>query len=571
MNSKRALSFLLAFIMILSLCGFSASATEQDTETVVLNGSFSDADGAVMELSEASTYSTTLDIEAGSYDFNVKYGDVYYSYPGTIKDSTSLVSDSGFAFSSDVIAKCTFVATGGSYTFSFDTQTLKLKVIANGEDMPSREWDKLAVSHGNGVSFAEVGDKLRYNVYLSADMALENIQTALNFNSEKLSLVKVSEEIMADNYPNLPEAVFNQDLQGVVTLNGTMVEGYDFAEEKILLTLEFVVLAGGETALEFVVQEMTATDDTAYYTFSGKISEGADTREELRVIPKPVKFEGCTITLGGQIGVNFHMALSADVVADENAKIIFTLPNGLTRTVSVSDATQKDGSYVFTCQVAAKEMASAIKAQVVSSAVESPVFEYSVKEYAEYIIEKAEETVNSENSEVMENEYTKAAPLVKAMLNYGAAAQVLFDYNTANLANESLTSDEKTPVDTDLSAFAFVLNGKEEGVSYYGSRLSLDSETAVKHYFFVEDEENIPEFTINGEKVTATKVDGYYEVKIADILAQNLDEEIIVTAGGITLNYNAFSYGKLAMDTDNVNLKNLIKALYAYNQAAKAY
>ena len=75
----------------------------------------------------------------------------------------------------------------------------------------------------------------------------------------------------------------------------------------------------------------------------------------------------------------------------------------------------------------------------------------------------------------------------------------------------------------------------------------------------VEDEENIPEFTVNGEKVTAAKVDGYYEVKIADILAQNLDEEIIVTAGGITLNYNAFSYGKLAMDTDNVNLKNLIK------------
>lgn len=565
MNLKRALSFLLVFMIILSLCSFSAFATEEDSESVVLNGTFAGAEGAVMELSEASTYSTTLDIEAGSYEFNIKFGDDFYSYPGTIKDSTSSVSDSGFVFSADVNAKCTFVAVGGSYTFSFNTETLKLKVTEEGEDVPSAEDDKLTVNHGNGVSVAEVGDKLRYNVYLSADMPLADVQTALNFNSEKLSLVKVAEEALADSYPNLPEAVFNQDLQGVVTLNGTMVEGYDFTDEKILLTLEFVVLSGGETALEFVVQEMTAANDTAYYIFSGKVSEGAVLREELKVISQPVKFEGCTITLGGQIGINFHMALSDDMVADESTKMVFTLPNGLTKAVSIGEAAIKDGNYVFTCQVAAKEMASAVKAQVVSSDEEGAVFEYSVKEYAEYILEKAEE------SSTPDNEYVKAAPLVKAMLNYGATAQVLFDYNTANLANESLSADEKALSDADLSAFAFVLTGKEAGVSYYGSRLSLESETALKHYFFVEDEENIPEFTVNGEAVTATRVDGYYEVKIADILAQNLDEEIVVTAGGITLNYNAFSYGKLAMDTDNANLKNLIKALFAYNQAAKAY
>ncbi len=565
MNLKRALSCLLVFMMILSLCSFSAFATEEDSETVVLNGTFAGAEGAVMELSEASTYSTTLDIEAGSYEFNIKFGDDFYSYPGTIKDSTSSVSDSGFVFSADVNAKCTFVAVGGSYTFSFNTETLKLKVTAEGEDVPSAEDDKLTVNHGNGVSVAEVGDKLRYNVYLSADMPLADVQTALNFNSEKLSLVKVAEEALADNYPNLPEAVFNQDLQGVVTLNGTMVEGYDFTQEKILLTLEFAVLAGGETTLEFVVQEMTAANDTAYYNFSGKVSEGAVLREELKVISQPVKFEGCTITLGGQIGINFHVALSDNMVADESAKMVFTLPNGLTKAVSIGEAAIKDGNYVFTCQVAAKEMASAVKAQVVSSDEEGTVFEYSVKEYAEYILEKAEESATPDN------EYVKAAPLVKAMLNYGAAAQILFDYNTANLANESLSIEDKALADADLSAFAFVLTGKEAGVSYYGSRLSLESETALKHYFFVEDEENIPEFTVNGEAVTATKVDGYYEVKIADILAQNLDEEIVVTAGGITLNYNAFSYGKLAMDTDNANLKNLIKALFAYNQAAKAY
>jgi len=45
----------------------------------------------------------------------------------------------------------------------------------------------------------------------------------------------------------------------------------------------------------------------------------------------------------------------------------------------------------------------------------------------------------------------------------------------------------------------------------------------------------------------------------------------VVTVGGITLDYNAFSYGYLAMQGDNAELQNVIKALYAYNQAADEY
>ncbi len=44
-----------------------------------------------------------------------------------------------------------------------------------------------------------------------------------------------------------------------------------------------------------------------------------------------------------------------------------------------------------------------------------------------------------------------------------------------------------------------------------------------------------------------------------------------IKAGGLTLNYGVFSYGNKAMGTSNENLKNTVKALYAYYQAAVAY
>ncbi|MBQ7385203.1 MAG: hypothetical protein IJW04_01715 [Ruminococcus sp.] len=569
MNLKRALSLILVLIMIFSCQGFSAFAAEQEAEEVVLFGSFNNFEGVKMELHEGTTYKTTLALEEGSYNFYVKCGDKQYSYPGTIKDTTSKVTESGFMFSSDVRAGCTFVASGGSYTFSFNTDACTLKV-ENGIDTEIGENTQLTVKFGNDAVNAQVGDILTYSVYLYSDKLLEDIQAALNYNSQKIKLISVSEENSAVNYPNLTEAVFNPDLQGVVTLNGTFINGYDFTEEKLLLTLDFEVMAGGETALEFNVQEMTATDSTAYFSFSKNTSEGALLRETLEAVSEaePVEFTGCTITLTGQIAVNFHMDVSDDVLGDETAQMVFTLPNGSKKYVAVQDATEHDGSYVFTCKIAAKEMASVVKAQIVTADYESEVFEYSVKQYAEYILEKAEEDINSHNSE---SEYAKAADLVRAMLNYGASAQVFFGYNKENLANASLTNDEKELADADLSAYCYSLTGKEEGVSYYGSRLSLESETALKHYFYIEDENNIPEIFVNGQPATVSQANGYYEVKISDILAQNLDDEIVVSIGSLTLNYNAFSYGYLAKQENDTNLKNVINALRTYNLEAERY
>ena len=275
------------------------------------------------------------------------------------------------------------------------------------------------------------------------------------------------------------------------------------------------------------------------------------------------KVEGYSISLGGNIAVNFHLTLSAAIIKDTTAKVEFTLPNGDTQSVYVKDtAVSEDGYYVFTCEVTSVEMTETIKAQVIASGYKSKVYGYSVAEYAETLLAEAQKG---------NAEYAQAAPLVKAMLNYGANAQAFFEYKTDDLANKILSEADKTLKTADLYAYAPKVTGSESGIDIYGISLALRSETELNIYFTVENEKNIPKFYVNGVNTKPVKVGSYYRIKIADISAQNLDKEYVVTVGGLTARYSALSYGNMAIFSKDQGLKNVINALYAYNQAANAY
>lgn len=313
----------------------------------------------------------------------------------------------------------------------------------------------------------------------------------------------------------------------------------------------------------------------------------------------PASFQGCTLSLGGNLAVNFYVLLSENAKADEATKMVFTVPDaGSSYEVEVplSEATvTSEGYYVFSCDVAAKEMTSVIKAQVVTSELESEVFEYTVKEYAEFILKEAKDAEDSyaggivggtsdgsisntsnSGSITAVDEYTKAAPLVKAMLNYGTNAQIYFGNNLDTLANDTeymTDADKALNEHLYLGDYEFTLSGSEEGVEYYGSSLSLKSETAIKHYFTALEgvDVNALNVTVNGEAAKLVKSGEYYMLKIEDIPAQNIDDSFTVSIGGITLNYSAFSYGNTALGTEKTALKNLVRAMYAYNAEAEAY
>lgn len=275
---------------------------------------------------------------------------------------------------------------------------------------------------------------------------------------------------------------------------------------------------------------------------------------------------GFSIGLGGNISVNYYTVIDEEVANDPTAKMIFTVPdtgNSYNVEIPVSEATFDGTFHHFTCEVAAKEITSDIFCQVVSDTRASDVFRYSVKEYAEVILA---------NPDV----YADEGPLVKSMLNYGAYAQIYFNHNTQNLANTSeyISEDEKVLVDElDLSDYEFALSGTQDGVAYYGSSLSLKSETAIIHYFTIADgvDVNSLDVTVNGKASELVLNGNLYMLKISDIPAHKLDEMYEVKVGDLILDYGVFSYGYKAMNKTNENLKNAVKALYAYNQAAIEY
>ena len=290
---------------------------------------------------------------------------------------------------------------------------------------------------------------------------------------------------------------------------------------------------------------------------------------------------GYSLSLNGNIGVNFYMELSEEIAANESTYMLFTLPNGTTERVSVADATQKDIDgktyYVFSYEVAAKEMTAEIKARIISGDAQGTEYTYSVKDYADYILKHPEDF----------GESAKLVNLVTAMLNYGAYSQTYFDYNTQNLANSVLTDEQKQLPDTtagELSSYecSYTANVSYTGdTAYYGSSLVLKSETDIKHYFSYNPSVGLEAFTCTDSAGNSYEIEqsgNYVYVRVANIAANKLREPVTLTlcendveVGTITYSPLSYAYSILSASSTDDALKNMVKALYQYYLTADAY
>ena len=320
------------------------------------------------------------------------------------------------------------------------------------------------------------------------------------------------------------------------------------------------------------------------------------------------KLAGYSLSLTGNIGVNFYMELSNDIVNDESAYMNFTLPNGTTSKVYVS-GTHEDGStattdttvkngvtyYVFTCEVAAKEMTSDIKAQMIGNNGEKTgkVYTYTVKEYADYIL--------SHTSAEGSNYGSATVQLVKGMLNYGGAAQKYFGYKTDQLASDGLALTE--PVFDDTSIINFIKNEANKAVitnhsdpdkvTFKSAYLSLNSTTDLcVSVQFAEDvtvQEDMfaiwlgsTEISKDQYEITKVNEGNCYKITLHGIKASQLQKQYefevhLSDAESAVLTYGATSYAYTVMSSacDNINniesLREVVKALYAYGSCAQGY
>ena len=277
----------------------------------------------------------------------------------------------------------------------------------------------------------------------------------------------------------------------------------------------------------------------------------------------PVVFTTISATLSGNIGLNFYIRLADEIVNDSETAVQFTFA-GRTVTVPMADAVisaEDNNIYRFTCYLTTKNMTDLVTAQVVTSA--GPVGAAKSTDlvtYGNWVIE------NSNKTEIVN--------LVKAMLNYGAAAQVMFNYRTDDLANAGLSEADRVLGDVDASAFAHSKIGEEEGIEIESVSLLLDSETVLRVYYQLTGDKTIDEYTfyVDGKVVTPVQKDQRYYVEIRNISAHRLDDVHTFTVGGLTLKYSPLSYVNTVLSTSQDEaLINVAKALYFYSAAAEAY
>ena len=297
-----------------------------------------------------------------------------------------------------------------------------------------------------------------------------------------------------------------------------------------------------------------------------------------------VSLSGYSISLTGNIAVNFHIQMSEKVLNDSSAYMLFTFADGDTSKVKVSDAKLKtedsETYYVLTCEVQAPEINDEFTAQIISTACETETYTYSVKTYADYILAHAEEN----------GDYAKAAPMVRAMLNYGGYSQLQFKHNTDALANEGLYATNEDPVLTeDITlddSYSFVAPNTDIGLRYYGSSLLLNAKTTIRHYFTITSNDDIVDICENytfalDDNATLTPImrGGMIYIDITGINAAELDDMFTLvvknteTGKTISVTYSPFCYAKYVLENEiaGTNLMNVIKAMCLYNKAANNY
>lgn len=275
---------------------------------------------------------------------------------------------------------------------------------------------------------------------------------------------------------------------------------------------------------------------------------------------------GYSISLKGDISINFYFDVTEETKNDAGAYILITYPDGTTEKILLREARTKTAGdviyYVINPTLSAKEINSIISARVVlSDGTEGILYEKSIRGYAEALIANA----SSYSAEQV--------ALMEALIAYGEAASTYFGGETAEHQMTEITAET-------LEAYEIQKSGSTDaGMSYYGSSVLLESETTIRHYFKLTSGDITDHtFLLDGEVVTPVNETGtsYWYIDVPNIVSKDLDKVYVLEADGMTIEYSALSYAYAVLnaygnDAAKGAMCNAVRALYEYNRAANAY
>ena len=112
----------------------TASSSVTETATTYLAGEFNgwNTTATPMYTTSGNIVATTLVLEEGSYKFKIVEDGTWYGNNGTIADTTTATSSVGWRMETSA-GNCTLEASGGTYTFQYNTSTKMLFIYYSAE------------------------------------------------------------------------------------------------------------------------------------------------------------------------------------------------------------------------------------------------------------------------------------------------------------------------------------------------------------------------------------------------------------------------------------------------------
>lgn len=263
------------------------------------------------------------------------------------------------------------------------------------------------------------------------------------------------------------------------------------------------------------------------------------------------------LSLGDDLTMRFAVATD-----NANASIWVTVGDNAAEHKVSETTPNASGHYVVSVELAAAQMTDTISVQVKDGDSVLTEGSYSIRDYCVYILEGSYDDATKQ--------------MVKEVLNYGAAAQEYFQYNTGNPANTGYVIETTAQIPTDIENMS--VSDSLSGISFYGATLLFHSKVAIRYYFSAPDGVTGYTFTANGKTYEATKKDELYYVEVAGINPQQLDQAVTLEVTDGTENTLAVSYSPLhymarmsAKNTTSEALKALLTAMYSYHLEACEY
>ena len=310
--------------------------------------------------------------------------------------------------------------------------------------------------------------------------------------------------------------------------------------------------------------------------FIAACSSSNDTLPEKPVVvveePEVLDY-GSSLSAAGNIGLNTYLAFSDSFLQDSEAYI--TVDSNV---FPVSEALSKvqDGLtlYRFSVDRAAPDMNQGAIVRAFHGDGSQVNIEKGGRIYTDGVTATVRDYLELALQYMSD---PKLLDLVKAMSDYGRYAQIHFQRDLDKLAPVRGNVDQVTAEDLRPYA-ATVTQESDAGIPFYGSSLTVETNTIMRHYFKLNSGSvNDYVFLLDGEEVTPRQNGEYLDIALSGIAAAQLDTShtIRILDGDREIfhtDYCALSYCWDTLNyTSDEDLLNLVKAIYLYNQAANVY